>query len=140
MIIIGWMESLCDSLISALMTWTVVNNVSLSEDKDPIEVQFTLVPFRSAATLATDIVDINRSDPVEEFLVILNSIPLIRSIEVGDTFETSLVLESVSGPSMVTFHSMKIRLVLHVKCRFSPGQMDIISGVESITLDLDSAA
>ena len=37
------------------------------------------------------------------------------------------------------FHSMKLRLVLHMKCRFSPGQTDTTPGFDFVsTTDLDS--
>ena len=113
-----------NSLISVLIIWMVIIDVSISKVECSIEVQFTIIPFRSAATLATDTVDVNGRDLSEEFLVIVNMIPLTTSIARGDISETSLVLESVSDWSAVMFHSMKLRLVLHMKCRFSPGQTD----------------
>ena len=54
----------------------VVNDDSISKGGCSMEVQFTIVPFRSAVTLATDKVDVNGRDLREEFLAILKLSPL----------------------------------------------------------------
>ena len=39
----------------------------------------------------------------------------------------------------MTFHSMKLRLVLQIKCKFSPGQTDTAPGFGFVsTIGLDS--
>ena len=73
----------------------VVVDDPLSKVECSIEVQLTLNPFRSDVTLATDAVDVNGRDLREEFLAIINDIPLTISVARGDISETSLVLDSV---------------------------------------------
>ena len=81
--------------MSALITRIVIANDSLSKVECSIEVQLILNPFRSAVTLTTDAVDVNGRDLREEFLAMVNDIPLTISVARGDISETSLVLDSV---------------------------------------------
>ena len=87
------MEPLYNSLVSTLMIWIVVINDSASNVVCPINVQLTVVSFRSDVTLATDSVEINGRDLREEFLAILSVVPLIIIIVSGDISETSFVLD-----------------------------------------------
>ena len=76
------------------VTLMVIVDDNVSEVKWSIAVQFTVIPFIQAVTLATDAVDVNGRDLRVEFLVIVNDIPLTPSVG-GDICETSLVLASV---------------------------------------------
>ena len=118
----------------------VIVDDSLSEVKWSIAVHFTIVPSKPSVTLATDAIEVNEQDVRVEFLVIVNIIPLINSVVRGDTLETSLVLESAwpgSDWSTVIFHSIKLKLVLHMKWRSSPTQTDTAPGFDCVnTIDL----
>ena len=129
------MKKLIDTNLPPLVTCIVADAVTASSCDSSMAVQDTSVPFRSDIGSGAVSVD-DSSEPGPAIDVILNDVPLIISICPLDLRGTSLVLLILSPDSItsVTFHSMKLRFVVHMKTNeSSPGHTDTSPDGDKIT-------
>ena len=117
------------------MTCIVVDAVMASSSESSMAVQDTSVPFRSDIGSGAVSVD-DSSEPGPGIDVMINDVSLIASTCLLDIRVISLVLLILSPDSRtsVTFHSIKLRFVVHMKTNgSSPGHTDTSPEGDKIT-------
>jgi hypothetical protein len=107
-----------------------------SASEVPISVHLILVEFRSATALKTVSTDISGEEPSAELLIILNRCPLMMMSNSNMVVGVMIPLLDLGlSLEIVTFHSIKLKFVLHVNDGRLPGHTDTSPEGDSITCD-----
>jgi hypothetical protein len=105
-----------------------------SASESSISVHLILVEFRSATALETVSTDTSGEEPAAELLVILNMCS--RMMMSNSNLVPGVTIRFlVSGLEIVTFHSIKLKFVLHVNDGRLPGHTGTSPEGDSITCD-----